>query len=444
MTDLTIIARSMRSRLFSTVTTALTVAVAVALLLVLLSMRDAGQRAFSRGGGNMHMLVSGDTDPLAAVLNGVFYARPPRRALSWAQYQEIAAAWPLEFAIPVAQGDSFRGFPTTATLTEFFERFEPVPGQKWRFREGHAFDGEFQAVLGAAAARGTGLGLGAQIVLTHGTPGSRSGEGSVHEHARFKFTVVGILEPTGTAHDRAVFVPLQSAWILHAHDRVEQEAHQAHAGGQTHADEHGGPEDAEKPTTVADLTDADRKITGIYIRVATREGSSTTPMVPVVFSALRAKPGITVAQPFDEIKRLFEVVGGVNQILVAMAGVVMVSSGIAIMLALYNSMEQRRRQIAVLRVLGASRARIFGLVVTESALLGILGAAGGIAAALVAARVVAMVMHRRLGLVIEPGLPFERVLVVAVAAVALAALAGVIPAVMAYRTGVARNLRPLG
>src|SRR4051812_37189252 len=145
MTDLAIIGRSMRVRLFSTITTAITVAVAVALLLVLLSMRDAGQKAFSRGGGNMHMLVSGDTDPMGAVLNGVFYARPPRRPIMWPQYQQIAAGYPLEYAIPVAQGDSYKGFPTLATLTEFFEKFQPAPGEPWQFREGAAFSDDFQA-----------------------------------------------------------------------------------------------------------------------------------------------------------------------------------------------------------------------------------------------------------------------------------------------------------
>src|SRR5213079_2275756 len=122
-------------------------------------------------------------------------------------------------------------------------------------------------------------------------------------------------------------------------------------------------------TTVADVTDADRKVTGIYLRAVTRGATSNASViVPVLASEFRRDGNLTVADPAQEINRLFDIVSNIDQILLAMAGVVMVSSGIAIMLALYNSMEQRRRQIAILRVLGCSRPRIFGLIITESAL----------------------------------------------------------------------------
>lgn len=454
MTDFTIIRRSLWSRLFSTVTTIITVAVAVALMLILLSMRDAGQRAFARGGGNMHLLVSADSDPMGAVLNGVFYARPPRRPIMWSKYQEIAAKFPLEFAVPVQLGDSFRGFPVLATSDEFFSKFTPTPGTPWRFASGKTFDGNYQAVLGAAVAKSTGLKLGDSIVLTHGTPDSRGG-GAAHEHGEFKYRIVGILGPTGTSHDRAVFTNLESAWLIHAFDRIERaEAAEAakskpagaEAGHEDHAHDEGAHDHAHDHAlpTAADLIDEDRKITGIYLRVVTPPGSNVSAVLPQVFNMLRRDTSITVSQPKQEIDKLFGIVGNINQILLAMAGVVMVSSGIAIMLALYNSMEQRRRQIAVLRVLGCSRPRIFGLVLTESAVLGLLGAAVGIIGAAAGGVIVATVMKQRLGLVIDPTLSPPWVLGVAAATVALAALAGVVPAAMAYGTSVAKNLRPLG
>jgi len=452
MTDFTIIRRSLSSRLFSTITTVITVAVAVALMLVLLSMRDAGERAFARGGGNMHLLVSADSDSMSAVLNGVFYARPPRRPLTWAKYQEIAAdprignpggdRFNPGFAIPIQQGDSFRGFPVLATTEDFFLKYTPVPGGAWQFAQGRPFSGNYEVVLGSAAARATGLKLGDKVVLTHGTPDSRaSGAAGGHEHGEFKFTVVGILGPTGASHDRAVFTNLESAWILHANDRIELEEAQERAAGGVKAD----PEEHNHALpTAADLIESDKKITGIYVRVITPVGSNTSTALPQVFDLLRKDSSITVSQPKQEIDKLFGIVGNINQILVAMAGVVMISSGIAIMLALYNSMEQRRRQIAVLRVLGCSRPRIFGLILTESALLGIFGAAAGILMACAGGWSVAGVMRQRMGLVIEPSLSPIWILGVLAGTIALAAAAGVVPAVMAYRTGVAKNLRPLG
>lgn len=460
MTDFAIIRRSMLSRLFSTVTTIVTVAVAVGLMLVLLSMRDAGARAFARGGGNMNLLVSNDADPMAAVLNGVFYARLPRGPILWSKYQELAADPRLGdphnpkftpgFAIPVQQGDSFRGFPVLATTEEFFTRFTPAPGEPWRFAQGRAFNADFEVVLGSAVARATGLRIGDKITLTHGTPDSRRSAGAggpgaadaPHEHDQFKYTVVGILAPSGVSHDRGVFTNLESAWLIHAHERIEREEAQqaAAAGASGKPEEHG----EEKLPTAADLIPADRKITGIYIRTITPAGSNVSAVLPQVFDELRKDRTITVSQPKQEIDNLFKIVGNINQILVAMAGVVMVSSGIAIMLALYNSMEQRRRQIAVLRVLGCSRPRIFGLVLTESALLGLFGAAAGVVLAVIGGWLVAQVMRSRLGLMVSPSLNPPWVVGIAAATIALAALAGVVPAVMAYRTGVAKNLRPLG
>jgi len=134
----------------------------------------------------------------------------------------------------------------------------------------------------------------------------------------------------------------------------------------------------------------------------------------------------------------------VNRLFVAVAAAVMLSSGVAIMLALYNSMAQRRRQIAVLRVLGASKPRIFGLVLTESALIGMLGAAAGVLLAFVGAVAAAGVMKGEIGLVVDPVVPLRELIAVVMATVALAALAGVVPAVMAYQTSVAKNLKPIG
>ncbi len=159
---------------------------------------------------------------------------------------------------------------------------------------------------------------------------------------------------------------------------------------------------------------------------------------------MRRDTSITVAQPGDETRKLFEIIRNMNLLFVGMAGVVMVSSGISIMLALYNSMEQRKRQIAVLRVLGCSRARISSLVLTESAMIGFLGAAAGIAVWLVGSQAAAAILKDVLGLVVTPRLDAATTLIILLATVALASLAGIVPSVVAYRTSVARNLRPIG
>lgn len=433
MTDFTIIRRSMTGRMFSTVVTALTVAVAVGLLLTLLSMKNAGREAFERGSGNMDLLVSGDASPMVAVLNGVFYTNAPANWIPWAKFKEIEADPRVDWAIPTQQGDSYSGFPVMATTPDFFEKFQPEPKIPWKFARGEPLMRNFEVVLGAQAAAGTGLKIGDKVHLTHGTSQARE----AHVHEEFTYTVVGILAPTGGPHDRAVFTTLESTWMIHARERQEREGGHDHEHEEAdHDHDHGNPD--------IELTDADRKITGIYIATAKRAGSTASAAKPQLAAALRTQSGFTVASPVDEMIRLLRIVSNVDIIFRALAVVVLVSSGIAIMLALYNSMSERRRQIAVLRVLGCSRGRIFGLILTESALLGVFGAAAGVFLSVVGGMAAAEALRQSVQLVIMPTFGIEWVLPVVAGAVLLAALAGIVPAVMAYRTSVAKNLKPIG
>ena len=127
-----------------------------------------------------------------------------------------------------------------------------------------------------------------------------------------------------------------------------------------------------------------------------------------------------------------------------MAGVVLLSSGIGILLALYNSMSERRRQIALLRVLGASAPRVFMLILTESAIIGLIGAVIGVGVAMLGARLVASAVRVNLGLYVEPTLTPEWIVGLVGGTLLLAMLAGLLPALIAYRTNIPRNLRPIG
>lgn len=429
-----IVRRSMASRRFSTITTIAMVAISVALMLTLLSMRDAAKASFQRGSGNMHLLVSGDSSRLVAVLNAIFHAGAPDRPLPWTQILRMQADPRLAYVIPIQQGDSYKGLPVLATTTDFFTQFSPDPDfvppppedaddawrRAWPFRDGRPFAEPFEVVVGAEAARLTGLQLGDTIGLTHGRA-----EGG-HQHDAFAFQVVGLLGPTGSAHDRAVFVDLRASWLIHAAERRE-------AAG---ADTAGlGPDD---------ISTADRQVTGAYLRGVTRAGSSVSAMLPQVASDLRRNPNLTVAEPRQEIANLFRIVANIDRILIAMAAVVMLASGASIMLALYNSMEQRRRQTATLRVLGASAGRIGRLALIEAALLGAAGAIAGIALSAVGSILVAQGLEARLGVIIGAQVQPVWAIVVGLGAVGIAAIGGIAPAVLAYRTGVANNLRPLG
>jgi len=162
------------------------------------------------------------------------------------------------------------------------------------------------------------------------------------------------------------------------------------------------------------------------------------------YDKLRRDGSITVAIPSNEVQRLFSIVKSIDVLFLAMAGATLLSSGVAILLSMVNSMSERRRQVAILRVLGASQARIFWLVLTESTIVGLVGATVGIAVcATVLFAATAWLLNAH-GIVIAPELDARSAVLVAMGTTLLAAIAGIVPSVLAYRTSVARNLRPIG
>ncbi len=433
MNDMAIVLRSVRIRLLASSVTVAMVAIAVALLLVLLSLREAASQAFRRGTGNIHLLVSADASPLVGVLNGLFYANAPANPIVWTKYEEIKNSFPWQWAIPTQLGDSFRGNPVMATTPEFLSNFEPVNGQPFQYASGRAFATDFQVVAGSQAASEHGLTVGQKIVFAHGTGASREGG---HQHAGHPYEVVGILKTTGSAHDRALFTNLQSTWIVHAEDRRESGEHAAHEEATTGAHE-------EESLTAADLTDSDKLVTGILLRLPTRPGSDASASIAAQFDRLRRDMAITVAQPAQQIGRLMAIVGDIDWLFLAMAVVVLVSSAISIMLAMVASMELRRRQVAVLRVLGASAWRVFALAITESTLIGLIGAILGALLAFGGCAIASTVLAQRIGITVAGTIDLRSASFVVAGAVALAALAGVVPAIKSYRTPVARHLRPI-
>ena len=183
---------------------------------------------------------------------------------------------------------------------------------------------------------------------------------------------------------------------------------------------------------------------GILLRLPTRPGRDVSGALAEQFDRLRRDTSITVAQPAQQVSRLLRIIGGIDWIFIAMASVVLVAGALSVMLALVSSMDARRRQVAILRVLGATRGRIFGLVLTESAIIGLAGSAAGVLLAAGVSLAVRALLSAEVGLAIGGGIDIRSSVVVAGAATALCALAGVVPALAAYRTPVARHLKPLG
>lgn len=517
--------RSIEQRSLASLLTGLSMALGVALVVAVLVVYGVVDASFRKNAAGYDLIVGAKGGKLQLVLNTVYHLSTPVENIPYGYYKEFLReqtpqgtrvgrfAKDVQVAIPYCLGDNYQGFRVVGTIPAMFDNFEYAPNERYEFAQGRNFKHEnfFEGVIGSLVARQTGLKVGDYFEPTHGVVD----DGQGHKHDAFR--VVGVLKPTGTPNDRALFVNMEGFYLLsghakqpppeptghnheadHDHKHGDDHDHQpaAAAGsapprpqpsdtgtappghdGPQHADDH--PHDtasnsagsvphapAAKPLPAAHahdhahhdhehhhhepLPENQREVTAILIR--------TSPLNPVAALTLpRAINKDNVAQavaPAREIYNMLDgIVGPLQTLLLALAGLIVVVAGVGIMVSIYNSMNDRRRDIAIMRSLGASRRTVLAVVLLESILLSLFGGLAGfvLGHGLIAAMNPVIVPRTgvEIGFFQFPGytflvagtpvtVPVELFLLPAL--VALASLVGFLPAMSAYRTDVAKAL----
>lgn len=378
-------------------------------------------------------------------------------------------------AFPISMGDTFQGFRIVGTdpklfshtwVSAFSER-ERVP---FTFAEGRPFEKAFEAVVGGLAAREAGLTIGAQFAGTHGL--------GVGDHEEFPYTVVGILEPAGTPNDRAIFCSLDSVWEVHHEeggDEVEGEEYETALAAEPLADGWWGVtswEAAEKfpqllkrvaqgdrftvfdaDTAAADVTPSARETADGFDLGEHEHGKQITAVLIDLNSAgsrFRFKDIVNryfkaqAVDPTYQIGKLYnQVLATVKTVLLSVGYLVVVISSISILIGLYLSILQRRRDLAVMRALGASAPEILGAVLLEAFWVTLLGIGAGWILGKLVVTAIGVYLGQEYGLAVT-GFSTSTEEWTAFAVVALVGLlAGVLPGIQAYRTNVARDLASL-
>lgn len=441
-------------RSLSSILTTISLALGVALVVMVLAVFGIVTEAFSRNAQVGYNLVVGPKgSALQLTLNSVYYLSQPIENLPFTEYMEFFdAATRAEmvrkyggdpalgerdgvyaafvgggYAIPLALGDYLGEFRVVGTTPAFFQelRHGPTLEDPFAFRDGRALKshspeyGYYEAVLGSRVAAFMNLSVGDQFSSTHGDP-----EGKGHGK---KFTVVGILAPTGTPNDRAAFVNLEGFYLQENHAKPITAEDREKLVPPTEA-----PED---PDGIMPLTIPEREVTSILVRTG-------MPMFGVVLEnqvneSLRSQ----AAAPVGEIAKLMNaVIGPLLAALLVITLITCVVAAVGVLVAIYNSMNDRRRDIAVMRALGARRGTVTGVILLESFLVAVIGALSGWFLAHAAIWIFSGEIEDRTG--VQVGILttsayewyiFPLVLI-------LAALAGILPAASAYRTDVGSNL----
>ncbi len=425
--------RSLEQRRLSSLLTGLSIALGVALVVAVLVIYSVVENTFERSANGYDMIVGAKGGKLQLVLNTVFHLSQPIENIPWSYYKEFTEgrfSSVVEVAVPCCMGDNYQGYRVVGTTPELFEKFEYAPGEPYTFSDGRLFEQDhfFEAIVGNMVARKTGLKVGDEFQPTHGVT---TEEDQGHKHDAFR--VVGILAPTGTPNDRALFVNIEGFYLLDDHAK-EDHGEAKTAGSDEHdAHEHGGHDhghDADRKP----LPEDQREVTAILVRTDPFRGIQLPRII-------NEGPVAQSVSPIKEIANLFTgLVGPVRWLILMLAVLVVIEAGIGMMVAIYNTMSERRREIAVMRALGAQRRTVLSIILLESILLSLLGGLAGVALghALVALASPLVVTYAGISV---GAFAFDILEVYLVPGlIVLAAVVGYLPAMAAYRTDVAKTL----
>lgn len=414
-------------------TTALNVAllaIAVALLVLLLQFgHQAGER-LERDARGIDLVVGAKGSPLQLILSAVFHVDRPTGNIPLSSLDLLRGDPAVARVVPLALGDNFAGFRIVGTDASFMALYGA------ELAEGEPFDAPMEAVLGSEVARSTGASIGQAFIGSHGLA-EEEGDEQGHDHAPFE--TVGVLAPTGTVADRLILTPYQSVWdvhgIAHDHDGHPQNdgsngAHPAEAHGHDHESAPGEAASSEQPRRRGALAMASRvpeaELTALLVTYRNAAGAMRIPALVNRQTAMQA------AVPASETARLLDLVGAGVEGLRLLGWLLAMTGGLAIFVALLNMVRNREGDLALLRVMGASRMQVFATVLIEGMITAALGAGLGWLAGhgLIAAARANFATLGDLGLVAWRLLPGELLLVAAV--LGLGALAALVPALRIY------------
>lgn len=407
--------RSLWNRRVTAGLTLLSLALAVTLLIGVEKVRTEARDGFYAAVSGTDLVVGARTAPVQLLLASVFRIGNAQANLSFESFELISAHPLVAWSIPLSLGDSHRGFPVLGTTDAYLEHFRYGDEAALRLEDGRWFEGLEHAVLGAEVARRLDLALGAELELTHGTR-----DVGFAAHDELHFEVVGILAPTGTPVDRTVHVSLEAIEAMH----------------------HGWEAGVPMPGRDVDVHDLDpaelapEQITAFMLGLTSRSGLFTIQQAVNRYQGealVAILPAVTMAE-------FFSLVGMAEDALLLVSAFVVLVGLAGMMTMLLATLAERRREMAILRAVGARPAHVLVLLVTESLLLTVLGACVGLLCVQGLVLVFGPLLADVAGVRFSPGLPTAREWMLVGAVVASGTLVSFVPAVTAYRRSLADGL----
>lgn len=391
----------------------LLLALGLAIITVLLLVQHQFEKKMTQDAAGIDLVVGAKGSPLQLILSSVYHVDFPTGNIPMDEAIRLSRNRLVKKTIPLALGDNYQGYRIVGTNHDYLELYQAD------FSSGNAWNEPFEVVLGATVAEKSKMKLGDTFSSSHGIS-----EGS-HDHEEHAFKVVGILEPKGNVLDRLVLTSIESVW--YTHDEEDEESEEQ-------SEDHHERFHHEVTKTGFPQIDEDREVTSLLIQYRSPMAAVQLPRM------INSNTSMQAASPSFEISRLFELLGIGVKILEGLAYVLIAISGLGIFIALYNSLKERRYDLAVLRAIGASRFDLLLLILLEGISLTFLGSVLGIVLGHGFLSVLASQNETGVGAGLEAWIFLPAELWIVIYALFVGLLASLIPAWSAYRTSIADQL----
>ena len=345
---------SLLNRKVSALLTILAIALSVALFLGVEKARTAAKAGFNNTISGTDLIIGAPSGQINLLLYSVFRLGNATAEIPWSTYQEIDARADIAWTIPISLGDSHRGYRVMGTDPTYFSHYKYGQSQPLRLADGVVFDDVFDVVIGAEIARNLDYAIGQKLILTHGL-----GAGGLSDHDNRPFRVVGILAPTGTPVDQTLHISLQGMTAIHV-------------GWETGTK---NPlSDTLSEATLRDFDLTPRTVTAVFAGLKNRASVLRTRRA---LNTYRDTP-LQAIIPGQALAELWQVMHAAERLLLAISAFVIAVGLVSILTNILTSLNERRREMSILRATGARPLHIFLLMVCEATLLGLSGALGGI------------------------------------------------------------------
>ncbi|MBT8458111.1 MAG: ABC transporter permease [Boseongicola sp.] len=393
--------------------TVLAIGLSVALFLGVEKVRTGAKASFADTISGTDLIVGARSGSVQLLLYSVFRIGNATNNVTWESYQDLASRPEIDWIVPISLGDSHRQFRVMGTTSAFFEHYMYRQGRSLGFGEGVVMDDLFDTVIGHDVAQSLGYGVGDPIVVAHGLA-------SFTEHKDQPFQVSGILEKTGTPVDRTVIVSMEAIEAIH----VDWQRGARIPGQTTPVDQIRQMDLTPKAITAA-LIGVESPLQTFSLQRAINE----YPEEPL----LAILPGVA-------LQELWGIVGIAETALLAVSVMVVVTALIGMMATIFSSLNERRREMAIFRAMGASPMAILGLLILEAILTAVAGAVLGLGLLYLGLFIAQPIIDSAFGLFLPIDPPAIREALVLLAVVAAGAIVSMIPALRAYRLSLADGM----